>query len=274
MNTIDYFEEHYDFLSNLILGVGKISNFDLFRALRYIFQELEDAKKFAEESKAEANKSEVPVNNKQTKETPDYAVGLSTLNPPTPAPPPAYAPPTPAYAPPTPSMPVTVPTAPTVVSIAPPAASNTVLLQQPQLPTAPLPLTSTTPALPTQPLPVTAASGQGTTRLTSIPLGLNQLQPLPQSALPSTTQVVRLPTNPQPRVTLQASATGQATARIVQLPTQPIPQNRVAQMTATGARQPPPVSVLSNNLQPGARIIRTIQTPSINAPRQVNPVFY
>ena len=171
-------------------------------------------------------------------------------------------------------MPVTVPTAPTVVSIAPPAASNTVLLQQPQLPTAPLPLTSTTPALPTQPLPVTAASGQGTTRLTSIPLGLNQLQPLPQSALPSTTQVVRLPTNPQPRVTLQASATGQATARIVQLPTQPIPQNRVAQMTATGARQPPPVSVLSNNLQPGARIIRTIQTPSINAPRQVNPGFF
>merc|ERR1712004_457357 len=78
-----------------------------------------------------------------------------------------------------------------------------------------------------------------------------------------------LPTQPQPRVTLQASATGQATARIVQLPTQPIPQNRVAQMTATGARQPPPVSVLSNNLQPGARIIRTIQTPSINAPRQV-----
>lgn len=232
-------------------------------------QELEDAKKFAEESKAEANKPELPVNNKHTKETPDYAVGLSTLNPPTPAPPPAYAPPTPAYAPPTPSMPVTVPTAPTVVSIAPPAASNTVLLQQPQLPTAPLPLTSTTPALPTQPLPVTAAGGQGTTRLTSIPLGLNQLQPLPQSALPSTTQVVRLPTQPQPRVTLQASATGQATARIVQLPTQPIPQNRVAQMTATGARQPPPVSVLSNNLQPGARIIRTIQTPSINAPRQV-----
>ena len=239
-----------------------------------IFQELEDAKKFAEESKAEANKPELPVNNKHTKETPDYAVGLSTLNPPTPAPPPAYAPPTPAYAPPTPSMPVTVPTAPTVVSIAPPAASNTVLLQQPQLPTAPLPLTSTTPALPTQPLPVTAAGGQGTTRLTSIPLGLNQLQPLPQSALPSTTQVVRLPTQPQPRVTLQASATGQATARIVQLPTQPIPQNRVAQMTATGARQPPPVSVLSNNLQPGARIIRTIQTPSINAPRQVCPLFY
>jgi len=232
-------------------------------------QELEDAKKFAEESKAEANKPELPVNNKHTKETPDYAAGLSTLNPPTPAPPPAYAPPTPAYAPPTPSMPVTVPSTPTVVSIAPPAASSTVLLQQPQLPTAPLPLTSTTPALPTQPLPVTAAGGQGATRLTSIPLGLNQLQPLPQSALPSTTQVVRLPTQPQPRVTLQASATGQATARIVQLPTQPIPQNRVAQMTATGARQPPPVSVLSNNLQPGARIIRTIQTPSINAPRQV-----
>ena len=28
MNTIDYFEEHYDFLSNLILGVGNISDFD------------------------------------------------------------------------------------------------------------------------------------------------------------------------------------------------------------------------------------------------------
>ena len=227
---------------------------------------MEEAKKFAEESKTEANKPELPTNNKHAKETPDYAAGLSTLNPPTPAPPPAYAPPTPAYAPPTPSMPVSVPSAPTVVSIAPPAASSTVLLQQPQqpqLPTAPLPLTSTTPALPTQPLPVTA-----TPRLTSIPLGLNQLQPLPQSALPgntTATQVVRLPTQPQPRVTLQGSAAGATTARIVQLPTQPIPQNRVAQMTATNTRQPPPVSVL----QPGARIIRTIQTPSINAPRQV-----
>ena len=30
MNTVDYFEEHYDFLSNLILGVGNISDFDLF----------------------------------------------------------------------------------------------------------------------------------------------------------------------------------------------------------------------------------------------------
>ena len=83
-----------------------------------------------EESKIEANKPEIPSNNKHIKETPDYAAGLSTLNPPTPAPPPAYAPPTPAYAPPTPSMPVSVPSAPTVVSIAPPAASSTVLLQQ------------------------------------------------------------------------------------------------------------------------------------------------
>ena len=28
MNTVDYFEEHYDFLSNLILGVGNISEID------------------------------------------------------------------------------------------------------------------------------------------------------------------------------------------------------------------------------------------------------
>lgn len=205
---------------------------------------------------------------KQTsKETPDYAAGLSTLNPPTPAPPPAYAPPTPAYAPPTPSMPVSVPppiptpTAPTVVSIAPPASilnsgSTAVLIQQPQLPTAPLPLTSTTPALPTQPLPPVSS----TPRISNIPLSLNQLQPLPQSALTTQTIVARLPTQPQPRASLSTTTT----ARIVQLPTQPIPQNRVAQMTATaGARQPLPVSVL----QPGTRIIRTIQTP---APRQVN----
>lgn len=202
---------------------------------------------------------------KQTsKETPDYAAGLSTLNPPTPAPPPAYAPPTPAYAPPTPSMPVSVPppiptpAAPTVVSIAPPASilnsGTTVLIQQPQLPTAPLPLTSTTPALPTQPLPPVSS----TPRISNIPLSLNQLQPLPQSALTTQTIVARLPTQPQPRASLSTTTT----ARIVQLPTQPIPQNRVAQMTATNARQPLPVSVL----QPGTRIIRTIQTP---APRQV-----
>lgn len=108
-------------------------------------QELEDAKKFAEESKNDSNKPETGnQNTKTSKETPDYAAGLSTLNPPTPAPPPAYAPPTPAYAPPTPSA------APPPPVPAPPA-TNTVLLSPPQLPTAPLPLTST--ALPTQPLP-------------------------------------------------------------------------------------------------------------------------
>ena len=193
-------------------------------------------------------------------------------------------------------MPVTVanvapPLAGSGISIATPTSTSTVLIQppqqtlqplqpppqqtpQPQLPTTPLPLTSTTPSLPTQPLPpVSTQPTQQTTstRLSTIPLGLNQLQPLPQSALapqaPSAATIVaRLPTQPQPRAALT-----QATARIVQLPTQPIPQNRVAQMTA---RQPtPPVSVL----QPGARIIRTIQTPTNigGAPRQViMPVFF
>ena len=262
-------------------------------------QELDDAKKFAEESaKTEASKAENSANaanssssTNKSKETPDYAVGLSTLNPPTPAPnPPAYAPPTPAYAPPTPAMPVTVANvAPNLsgssMSVATPASTSTVLIQppqqtipqpqqqtpQPQLPTTPLPLTSATPSLPTQPLPPvsTQPTQQQTTstRLSTIPLGLNQLQPLPQSALapqpaPSAATIVaRLPTQPQPRAQLT-----QATARIVQLPTQPIPQNRVAQMTAARP-QVPPVSVL----QPGARIIRTIQTPTQigGAPRQV-----
>lgn len=147
-------------------------------------QELEDAKKFAEEAKAESKIDATnAVNAKNNaKETPDYAAGLSTLNPPTPAPPPAYAPPTPAYAPPTPSMPVTVANVSTVVT-GPTQQTNTILIQQPQLPTTPLPLSAahsaTTPALPTQPLPVSSAA-----RITNIPLGLNQLQPLPQSALP------------------------------------------------------------------------------------------
>merc|ERR1719266_369425 len=106
-------------------------------------QELDDAKKFAEESAktSEVNKPESTSNSStnsvtnKSKETPDYAVGLSTLNPPTPAPnPPAYAPPTPAYAPPTPSMPVTVanvvpPLSASVISIAPPASTSTVLIQ-------------------------------------------------------------------------------------------------------------------------------------------------
>ena len=286
-------------------------------------QELDDAKKFAEDNaKTEANKADPNSANNpaninsannpnKSKETPDYAVGLSTLNPPTPAPnPPAYAPPTPAYAPPTPAMPervanVAPPSSASIISIAPPTQTNTVLIQpqsqqqqqsllqhhhtpqpqsqqtsqqQPQLPTTPLPLTSTTPSLPTQPLPQVSTQTFKTepqttaTRLSTIPLGLNQLQPLPQSTLlaqqaqqqqpqPQTaaTIVARLPTQPQPRAQLT-----QATARIVQLPTQPIPQNRVAQMTQAVRA---PVSVL----QPGARIIRTIQTPANigGAPRQV-----
>ena len=284
-------------------------------------QEIEDAKKFAEESKADANKPEA-VNNANVnakgsnaaKETPDYAVGLSTLNPPTPAPaPPAYAPPTPAYAPPTPSLPVTVANVPNVSQIAPPpppapAATSVLIqqqqpvqhqqqhilqqhqqqlqqqqlhqqqhlqLQQPQLPTTPLPLTSTTPSLPTQPVAVSSA-----TRITNMPIGLNQLQPLPQASLSTPTQaaqavasspatlVARLPTQPQPRSSLTT------TARIVQLPTQPIPQNRVAQMTAASAASiGRPVQQQTNAvsvLQPGARIIRTIQTPAnVGAPRQV-----
>lgn len=88
-------------------------------------QEMEDAKKFAEEAKnTEAkNTTTNEANNmsakaaQAAKETPDYAAGLSTINPPTPAPPPAYAPPTPAYAPPTPSMPISAAAVPTLVSI-------------------------------------------------------------------------------------------------------------------------------------------------------------
>jgi len=222
-------------------------------------QEMEDAKKFAEEAKAE-NKIEQPnpANAKNNaKETPDYAAGLSTLNPPTPAPPPAYAPPTPAYAPPTPSMPVApVVQASTVAPSAGPT-TNTILIQQPQLPTTPLPLRAPSapapptpapaPTLPTQPLPVSSAA-----RFTNIPIGLNQLQPLPQSALPSQTLIARLPTQP-------TALNSTTTARLVQLPTQPIPPNRVSQITNS---QPPPVSVLTSNLAPGTRIIRTIQAPN------------
>ena len=221
-------------------------------------QELEDAKKFAEETKAESKIDTTNANNAKNnaKETPDYAVGLSTLNPPTPAPPPAYAPPTPAvaYAPPTPTMqPVSVQPTPASTIVAG-LTTNTILIQQPQLPTTPLPLShATTPALPTQPLPVSSATT--TTRITNIPIGLNQLQPLPQSALPSSTLIARLPTQPTP-----LTPSGTTTARLVQLPTQPIPPNRVAQITT---RQPaPPVSLLTSNLQPGTRIIRTIQAPN------------
>ncbi len=230
-------------------------------------------------AKPEAKNENIAAAGNVSKETPDYAAGLASLNPPTPAPPPAYAPPTPAYAPPTPSMhavPVAPPPAAAVNPAPPPPAPGTsILLQQqplqhhPQLPTAPLPLTATTlssltPALPTQPLPVSTSQ----TKITSIPLGLNQLQPLPpQSVLPASTIVARLPTQPEPRSSLAQqpqSTVSSATARIVQLPTQPIPQNRVAQMT-TAPRQPLPVSVL----QPGARIIRTIQSPAAPQRQQV-----
>ena len=187
---------------------------------------------------------------------PARAAPIAPPTHPPPAPPPAYAPPTPAvaYAPPTPTMqPVSVQPTPASTIVAG-LTTNTILIQQPQLPTTPLPLShATTPALPTQPLPVSSATT--TTRITNIPIGLNQLQPLPQSALPSSTLIARLPTQPTP-----LTPSGTTTARLVQLPTQPIPPNRVAQITT---RQPaPPVSLLTSNLQPGTRIIRTIQAPN------------
>lgn len=228
-------------------------------------QEIEDAKKHAEESKNDTPTTAGGVASAKTAPataTPDYAAGLSTLNPPTPAPPPAYAPPTPtalqapptpAYAPPTPSLQTNTP----VTTILPTAVVT------PQLPNMPLPQTVATPMLPTTPIPVSqtkAGSNPNTF--------LQQLQPLPPSALQTsaTSIVARLPTQPQPRASL-----GQGAARIVQLPTQPIPPNKVAQMQTRPPGGPAPVTLINAaNLPQGARIVRAV-APGQATIRQVGP---
>merc|ERR1712013_449212 len=109
-------------------------------------QEMEEAKRVAEEAASTANIKQEPGNGAVA--TPDYAANLSSNLPTSAVPPPAYVPPTPAApAPP----PVSVPLA---------------------TPQASLPGTTVTVPLPTQPLP---QAPQGAPRLVQLPT-----QPLPQ----------------------------------------------------------------------------------------------
>jgi len=117
-------------------------------------QEMEEAKRVAEEAASTANIKQEPGNGSVA--TPDYAANLSSNLPTSAVPPPAYVPPTPAAPAPAP-----------VYAPAPPSVS--VPLATPQ---ASLPGTTVTVPLPTQPLP---QAPQGAPRLVQLPT-----QPLPQ----------------------------------------------------------------------------------------------
>eukprot|EP00095_Tigriopus_kingsejongensis_P012407 maker-scaffold755_size101758-snap-gene-0.26 protein:Tk12407 transcript:maker-scaffold755_size101758-snap-gene-0.26-mRNA-1 annotation:"negative elongation factor" len=275
-------------------------------------QELEEqqAKKAqALEEKETAAKAAAAV-----KATPDYAAGLSTLNPPTPAPASVPSAPTPAYAPPTP--------------LQPPAATPSYAPQPSSLPTQPtvavqpsLPTVPVTTGLPSsipsqisgfsnsllasqQPIPqLSQAASQGsqpptaaslappsilrTPTTNTFPANLTSLEPLPPSAVSNgaNSQLQQQPPPPYQslQTTLQtaspqhrlAPGTTPGSARIVQLPTHPIPQTQTQPRFATtqmlGQRTAgPPVSVLTSAVlgqhpqtlpgsQPQTRIIRTVR---------------
>jgi len=124
-------------------------------------QEMEEAKRVAEEAAATANIKQEPGNGVVA--TPDYAANLSSTIPTSAVPPPAYVPPTPAAPAP---APVYAPAPPTVsVPLATPQASLPGSTVTVPLPTQPLPQAPGAPRLvqlPTQPLP------QVRTRITSL----------------------------------------------------------------------------------------------------------
>merc|ERR1711892_815006 len=124
-------------------------------------QEMEEAKRVAEEAAATANIKQEPGNGVVA--TPDYAANLSSTIPTSAVPPPAYVPPTPAAPAP---APVYAPAPPTVsVPLATPQASLPGSTVTVPLPPQPLPQAPGAPRLvqlPTQPLP------QVQTRITSL----------------------------------------------------------------------------------------------------------
>ncbi len=146
---------------------------------------------------------------------PDYAAGLTNLNPPTPAgaglPPPSYAPPTPTpiqapqVAPPPPSQPsssIAPPSRPPPVSVLTPASAQQASAHPPSYapprvatvvgpPSAASVATLVRPpppgvSLPTTPVPPSAASSAAApAAYAPFPAGLSSLEPLPQAAVRS-----------------------------------------------------------------------------------------
>ncbi len=177
-------------------------------------------------------------------QTPDYAAGLTSMNPATPSsslPPPSYAPPTPTpihtpqVAPPPPQPTVThiqqqqqppniIPaaavsslSAPSYAPPRPAAVSSGVTLAPPTA----VSIVRPPPAgvsLPTAPVPPTPPPN------TPFPAGLSSLEPLPQAAVRNLPVSVSLPRNP---AGAPQTVAGGGAPRIVQLPTQPLPQSQV-----------------------------------------------
>ncbi len=194
------------------------------------------------------------------------------------------APPTPAYAPPTPALQVSAPTNISTMPNVVPTSNYS------QLPGPPSNL---------NPLPQQQTMGGQTSHMSSVPLSLVQpsginrgptmfppslqtLEPVPPSSLPSGINVPSLlarvtPIQQQQQTNQQQQLLQQQqhAARIVQLPTQPIPQNRMAQIQT---RAPPPVTLLNTTAmsmtqqqqQQAARIIRPQQQNVLTQQRPVS----
>ncbi len=115
---------------------------------------------------------------------------------------------------------------------------------------------------------------------TMFPPSLQTLEPVPPSSLPSGINVPSLlarvtPIQQQQQNQQQQLLQQQHAARIVQLPTQPIPQNRMGQIQT---RAPPPVTLLNTTAmsmaqqqqQQAARIIRPQQQNILTQQRPVS----
>jgi len=193
-------------------------------------QEMEEAKRVAEEAATTANIKQEPGNGSVA--TPDYAANLSSTLPTSAVPPPAYVPPTPAAPAPAP-----------VYAPAPPSVS--VPLATPQ---ASLPGATVTVPLPTQPLPQTP---QGAPRLVQLPT-----QPLPQVQ----TRLAALSLPAQPSQALQPRPVATLPPQhLVQLQQQGAQQVRQGQFVGQQPQQP---QILR---QPA---VQTIPTPVAAQPGQ------
>jgi len=193
-------------------------------------QEMEEAKRVAEEAATTANIKQEPGNGAVA--TPDYAANLSSTLPTSAVPPPAYVPPTPAAPAPAP-----------VYAPAPPSVS--VPLATPQ---ASLPGATVTVPLPTQPLPQTP---QGAPRLVQLPT-----QPLPQVQ----TRLAALSHPAQPSQALQPRPVAALPPQhLVQLQQQGAQQVRQGQFVGQQPQQP---QILR---QPA---VQTIPTPVAAQPGQ------
>jgi len=201
-------------------------------------QEMEDAKRVADEASQMQNNNNKADVDQPVAGTPDYAANLSSNITPAAVPPPAYAPPTPA--------------APAPAPVYAPAPAVSVPLATPQ--SQPISGATVTVPLPTQPLPQT----QTITRLVQLPT-----HPIPASAL-SNSSIMAGQTVTRQIVTQQQQQQPGMQQQLVQL--QQVGRDPVAAAGQQFVQPQPQQQQQPQQPQPQPQILRqptvqTIQTP-------------